>query len=439
MDRRLKHQTSNGSGKTIVLATFGSLGDLYPYMALAQELQNRGYSARIATCEQYQKTIETAGIEFCLLRPNGLPQEPGEIEFLSMMMDSQRGMEYIINYLLMPYLRTSYSDLINAVQGADLLLTHPLTLVASLVAEKTGIPWVSTILSPSVLMSAYDVPPEKSTQSRYEKAMAVVARDSLLRLFRCNMQLWSAPLEQLQEELGLEARFDPLFEGQFAPLVLGLFSQTFASVQPDWPPQTQITGFPFYRQNSESGLSPELQQFLHAGPPPIVFTLGSTAVLTPGNFYEQGMIAAQKLGYRAVLMMGKAAHQLNALGLPPGVIAIDYSPHADIFPFAAAIVHHGGMGTTAEALRAGHPMLVIPYHYDQPDNATRVVQMGVGRTLDRHLYQASTVLAELKVLLGDPSYATRVAEVSSYIQTEQGNCKAVDVLETYLMTRKPET
>ncbi|HAN74962.1 MAG TPA: glycosyltransferase, partial [Planktothrix sp. UBA8407] len=108
MDSRLKDQTSNGSGKRIVLATFGSLGDLYPYMALAEELQSRGYSPSIATCEQYQQTIETAGIEFHPLRPNGLPQDPNEGEFISMMMDSQRGVEYIINYLLMPYLRTSY-------------------------------------------------------------------------------------------------------------------------------------------------------------------------------------------------------------------------------------------------------------------------------------------------------------------------------------------
>jgi UDP:flavonoid glycosyltransferase YjiC (YdhE family) len=352
-----------------------------------------------------------------------------------MMMDSQRGVEYIINYLLMPYLRTSYCDLIKACQGADLLLTHPLILVASLVAEKIAIPWVSTILSPSALISVYDTAQEKSTQSRHQQAMAVVARDSLMRLLRSNARLRSAPLEQLQAELGLEGGLDPLFEGQFAPLVLGLFSPTFATAQPDWPPQTQITGFPFYRPNSGPGLSPELQAFLDDGPPAIVFTLGSTAVLAPGNFYQEGMIAAQELGYRAILMMGKAAHQLNALGLPEGIIAVDYAPHAAIFPHAAAIVHHGGMGTTAEALRAGHPMLIVPFNYDQPENAARVVKMGVGRILDRNLYQASRVLAELKVLLGDPNYATRVAEVSNYIQAEQGNCKAIDVLETYLNSR----
>ena len=434
MDSRLKDQTSNGSGKRIVLATFGSLGDLYPYMALAQELQSRGYSPSIATCEQYQQTLETAGIEFHPLRPNGgLPQDPNEGEFISMMMDSQRGVEYIINYLLMPYFRTSYCDLIKACQGADLLLTHPLILVASLVAEKIAIPWVSTILSPGAsLISVYDTTQEKSTQSRHQQAMAVVARDSLLRLLRWSIQLWSAPLEQLQAELGLEGGLDPLFEGQFAPLVLGLFSQTFATAKPDWPPQTQITGFPFYRPNSGPGLSPELQAFLDNGPPAIVFTLGSTAVLAPGNFYQEGMIAAQELGYRAILMMGKAAHQLNALGLPEGIIAVDYAPHAAIFPHAAAIVHHGGMGTTAEALRAGHPMLIVPFNYDQPDNAARVVKMGVGRILDRNLYQASTVLAELKVLLGDPNYATRVTEVSHYIAAEQGNHKAIDIIETYL-------
>jgi hypothetical protein len=162
--------------------------------------------------------------------------------------ESQQVLDYGISYLTMPHLRATYSDLMEAALEADLLVTHPLACAASLVAEKTGIPRISTVLSPISFLSAYDSPSGSAIPtSAYEQALALVARDNYYRQLRWQARFWSAPVRQLRAELGLEASSDILFEGQHSPeLVLALFSQVLATPQPDWPTQTQVTGFPFF-------------------------------------------------------------------------------------------------------------------------------------------------------------------------------------------------
>ncbi len=427
-------QTNNSKSQHIVLTTFGSLGDLLPYMTIAQELQARGHRATIATSSSHRRYIEARGVEFHPVRPESVAKLQQDWEFFKMLSDSHRGMEYLISYLLMPHLHASYSDLMTACEGADLLLTHPLTFVAALIAEKTGIPWVSSVLSPASLISAYDLPVAAAAASPYEQAIAAVAKDTALRNFRWQARLWSAPVRQLRATLGMKPSGDPLFESQHSPnLLLALFSRTLAAPQPDWPPQTLVTGFPFPELNTGTSfaneqLPPELENFLNSGPPPIVFTLGSTVVWTPGNFYAEGATAAQQLGYRAVLPMGEAARHIPPHLRPEGVAAFEYAPHGQIFPRAAAIVHHGGVGTTGQALRSGRPMLVVPHNYDQPDNADRVVRLGVGRTLSRDRYSAATVAAEIHLLLSDPSYAARAAQLSHEARAEDGVKVACDAL-----------
>ncbi|MEQ8754823.1 MAG: glycosyltransferase [Coleofasciculus sp. G1-WW12-02] len=425
------------TNKRIVLTAYGSYGDIHPYMAIALELQARGHHAVIATSELYRYKIEAEGIEFSPVRYDSPIDMQQDGEFIGILSEFRRESEYTICYLLMPHLRATYNALVDAVRGADLLLTHHLSFAGSLVAAKTGIPWVSTVLSPILFMSAYDSQTLSTTTiSPYEQALAVVANDSRLRQFRWQTRLWSAPVRQLRRELGLPPGDDPVFEGQHSPdLVLALFSQVLASPQPDWHSQTQVTGFPFYDRAKQEDLSDQLAQFLDAGSPPIVFTLGSLMVWTPGNFYLEGAIAAQQLGYRAVLLVGKGVPNLPLEQLPQGVIVVEYAPHSQIFPHAAAIVHHGGVGTTGQALRAGRPMLVVPYAHDQPDNAMRLVRLGVARTLARHEYSANTVAAELKQLLFEPSYGIKAAEVGKRVHQEDGVAGASDAIEHYLRSK----
>jgi UDP:flavonoid glycosyltransferase YjiC (YdhE family) len=218
-------------------------------------------------------------------------------------------------------------------------------------------------------------------------------------------------------------------------MVLAMFSRVLGEAQPDWPTQTVITGFPFYDLKDETGMPLALEKFLDEGPPPIVFTLGSSAVYVAGDFYRQSILAASRLGRRAVLLVGDAGNTF-AESLPEGIVAFDYAPYGQILPRAAAVVHQGGVGTTGQALRAGIPMLVIPFNHDQPDNAQRIARLGVGRSLARDKYQAERVAAELGQLLSEPKYARKALEVGRIVNQEQGARSAADAIESVLRKAK---
>jgi len=213
--------------------------------------------------------------------------------------------------------------------------------------------------------------------------------------------------------------------------VLALFSPVIGTPQPDWPANTLVTGFPFYDENS-SGLPPEIARFLDDGEPPIVFTLGSSAVWDAGNFYVGSIAAAQRLGKRAVLLIG--SDPLNQLPgpLPRSVIAAPYAPYAKLFPRASAIVHQGGIGTTGQTLRAGKPVLVMPFGGDQYDNGARVERLGAGRVIRRKQYTAERAAGELKQLFDNPGYMERAAELGRGVQAEKGVSAACDALEKQL-------
>lgn len=236
---------------------------------------------------------------------------------------------------------------------------------------------------------------------------------------------WWDPVRELRRDLGLRIECDPLVRDKFSPhLVLALFSRHLAQPQPDWPAQTVQPGFAFYdQQNADSHSSPELAAFLAAEDAPIVFTLGSTAVHNPGNFYEVSVEAANRLGCRAVLLGANAAISAS------GILAMPYAPYSQIFPAAAVIVHQGGSGTTGQAMRAGRPMLFVPYGWDQPDNGLRVERLGAGLCLSRTEYSADTASAVLARLLNQPRFAIKAADLAAQVRQEDAlnaACNAID-------------
>jgi UDP:flavonoid glycosyltransferase YjiC (YdhE family) len=212
---------------------------------------------------------------------------------------------------------------------------------------------------------------------------------------------------------------------------LALFSKLLADKQTDWPPQTIHTGFPVYDQDGAAGLPPDLAQFLNDGPAPIVFTLGVSAAMVAGSFFEQSVAAAMKLRRRAVLIVGKGDCSLPA-SLPDGVVAFAYAPYSELFPKAAVVVHAGGIGTSGLAMRSGRPMLVVPYAHDQPDNAARLTRLGVARTIAGHRTTSARLVIELGRLLEDPAFSRRALEVGQQIRQEDGARAACDALETLL-------
>jgi rhamnosyltransferase subunit B len=427
--------SANQEAKRIVLTTFGSFGDIHPYIAVGLELKVRGNQAIIATSPSYREKIEATGLGFHPVRPDILPPEEN-LETIIKAMDVMKGGEFIIKELFTPYVRESYEDLRDATRDADLLVTHMLTFAGPILAEKTGIPWISTVLAPTSFFSVYDpfVPPQLPVMGKLLRLSPLVARPFMF-IAKQVADKWIEPVYKLRAQLGLPQGEHPVFEGQHSPsLVLALFSKVLGEPQPDWPPQTVVTGFPFYDLKDEAHISPELEQFLNDGAPPIVFTLGSTAIFVAENFYRESIQAARLLNRRAVLLIGDARN-LPEEPLPEGIIAFDYAPYGQILPRAAVIVHPGGVGTTGQTLRAGVPALIIPFNHDQPDNASRVARLGVGRTISRTRYTAANAARELNTLLTDKSYAERAAIVGRQVQSEDGARTAADEIEKFLKVK----
>jgi rhamnosyltransferase subunit B len=420
--------TERPEPKRIVMAALGSLGDLHPTLALALALQHRGHRVTIASTPYYREKVEGLGIGFAPLRPDW---DPTDRELIAQCEDLKTGPEVLVRKLVLPHLRPIFDDLMVAATGADLMIATELVFAAPLVAEKLGLRWVSEILSPTSFFSAYDPSLLVNVPELYRLRNAGwVVNRAILRFGKLMSRHWWTPVRQLRRELGLRVACDPIFKDKFSPdLVLALFSACLAHSQPDWPRQTLQPGFVFFdREKAGAVDSPELAAFLAAGDPPVVFTLGSTAVHNPGNFYDASLAAVRKLGKRAVLLGAATPADED----PAHILALPYAPHSQLFPHAAAIVHQGGSGTTGQALRSGRPQLIVPYGWDQPDNGARVTRMGAGLCLARSEYSTRTAVDALGRLLGDARYAAQAAEIGACIQVEGALTAACDAIEAVL-------
>jgi UDP:flavonoid glycosyltransferase YjiC (YdhE family) len=419
--------------KRIVLTTIGSLGDLHPMIALAIELERRGHKATIATIEAYRQKIESIGIGFHPIRPNGSPDDP---ELVRQVMDLKKGPEFLIRQVLMPHLRDMYDDLIAVAPENDFMISGEIVFAAPIVAEKINLRWASVTLAPSSFFSVSDPPvlAPWAFMKNLHNAPTFLHR-LIIGLGKRTIKSWGKPVADLRRELGLPETADPLFKDRYSPyLNLAMFSRVLGAPQPDWAANTLQTGFVFYdKQQHDASAPAELKAFLDTGEPPIVFTLGSAAVLKAGTFYEESVKAVQKLGRRAILLVGKNVLRQE---LPETIAVFDYTPYSAVLPRAACVVHQGGVGTTAQVLSAGVPQLVMPYSFDQPDNAARVERLGVARTIGRNEYTAERAAKLLGALLCNPSYAQRATEVARQVQEEDGLRESCDAIEKQMCPAK---
>ena len=416
----------------IVFSTYGTFGDVNPLVALSLELKRRGHQPVLAIPEMFRPKVEPLGIGFAPVRPE---QDPNDTRLIAMIYDIKHGTETGLRQFLFPSLRDSYDDLLAAVQadgGADLLVTGELAYAGPLVAEKTGIPWASYVLAPFSWFSAYDPPvlPPYPTLARVQEKVPALGH-VVARFARHVTRQWPEPVYALRSELGLPRGKDPIFDAKHSErLALALYSCVMGAPQPDWPRSAKVTGFVFYDGSGNEGrLEPALAAFLDSGPPPLVFTLGSAAVMHAGDFYEQSAEAAERLGQRAVLLVGADDRNLPKRKLPDTICVARYAPYSQIFPRASVLIHQGGIGTTAQALRAGRPMLVMPYSHDQPDNARRVRRLGVAEVLTRKAYKARPAAHLIAQLLADNAYQVRATAVAAQVQAENGTVAACDALE----------
>lgn len=417
----------------IVITTWGTFGDVNPYLALGRGLLARGHEPVLCMPPFYASVIRDAGLGF---RPGAPDADPMlDAELVRRCLHPRNGAQAIFCEVLIPALAESHAQLQEAVQDADLLISHPAALTAPIVAEQTGIRWMSTILSPLNFMSAYDpiLPPMAPWLRHIPWAVHVRFADWLAGGGRQVAARWMEPVQAYRASVGLPRAENPLFEGQHAPAgVLALYSRVFGGPYADYPPNVTITGQLRYDASHGATLAPELEAFLQAGAPPVVFTLGSSAVEVAGRFWDESLAALRLLGLRGVLLAGtEAAPRLRATA-PSSVCVVDQAPHSLLFGRAAVVVHQCGMGTIGTALAAGVPQLAVPFANDQPDNAWRLTRLGVARTLYPTRYTGHRAAEHLRLLLSMPLYAQRARELAQVVQSENGVVQACDRIDAVL-------
>lgn len=420
-----------------LLVTLGSHGDIHPFIAIGRALAARGHEAVLATNPYFQAQIEreAAGrFGFAALT------ERSELKDLiaeHRVMDAARGPVAVMRGLVLPMVprfveRTR--ELIRQMRP-DVVVYHPIVIGASwaCVLECGG--RVRTVsVSPSPLMWAN--PDDRMVllpHRSHEPSRLAVGFDRWLgRVF---MRVAMDPgLNRLRRGLGLPARRNNFHaECTGADANLGVWSPALRASLPGDPANGHVTGFCWHdRDHTQEAPDDEIDGFIGAGDPPIVFALGSTGVHAAGRFYEHAAESARRLGRRALLVVGRDQAPPGNMPGDGTVKAVAYAPYSTVFPRAAAVVHHGGAGTTAQGLRSGRPTLVTPMAHDQFDNAARVQRLGVGRTLRFARVTADRLEGALRSVLDDASHARRAADVSRRIAQEDGAGAAAGVIEGLL-------
>jgi UDP:flavonoid glycosyltransferase YjiC (YdhE family) len=419
-------------GKRIILATIGSLGDLHPFIAVALALKQLGHDPVLAVPLDNVDKVRRAGLEAHAVFPSfeeiGRSLDVDEGAATRRMM---RDPDYLVRRVFLELLPASVGKLEAVAKGADAIISSSFA-PGPIVAEKLSIPLIPALFQPMMMFSAHEPPiaPDFWSLIPFPKTPGGVGWNRrLLGLVMLEMRRrYAGKVDRVRRAHGLApARPPPIFGlPTDAPLVLGLWSPILGARQPDHPPNTLVAGFaPF---DSDSGapeqLDPELDAFLIAGEPPLVFTLGSFAVYAPGDFYAHSLAAARALGRRAVLLTGPGAPPPTA----PDVLARAYAPHSLVFPRAAAIIHHGGSGTTGAAMRSGRPQLVVSHMGDQYDHAARLARLGCALSLTARRYTSARAAPLIQRLLTDTRIAEAAASVAARISPERGAQTAAEAI-----------
>ena len=416
----------------ILLFPVGSAGDVYPMVGLGRRLADRGHDVTVITCGYFRDVIDRAGLPLI---------EMGSAEQFRRVMDDPdlwhplRGFQIVANWGVLPWFRDQYRLIMQLHEpGNTLLVSSALATGARIAQEKQGIPMASIHLQPAVFWSEFESPklggmiPGPRWFKRWQFALAQ-------RLF--TDRILCGPINEFRAELGLAPMRRVVERWWHSPQqVIGLFPDWFGPPQPDWIPNVALTGFPLWDSSDVSEPMPELEEFLSAGDPPIVFLPGSA--MTQGKrFFSAAVDACKRLGRRAILLT-PFTDQLP-VDMPPTVRNFSFVPLSRLLPRSAAIVHHGGVGTTAQGLAAGIPHLVMPMSHDQPDNAARVARLGVGRPLKPRAFRPRRVAAILEGLLASNEVKRNCQEKAARLAGVDALGMTCDVLEGMASVQRTKT
>jgi UDP:flavonoid glycosyltransferase YjiC (YdhE family) len=412
----------------------GSRGDVLPFLALGHGLVARGHAVRIATSSNHAALVAAAGLPHIRMRPEPTRTARAETE-AGRTPDIHRLMAEVIA----PGIRDGHADLVEACGGGacDLLLGSVVP-IAPMAAETLGIPWAPAVLQPIAFLSAHDppVPPDMPWMSALN-ALGKLAGWPQRLVAHALLARSARPFAEARRALGLRPARDPLLNWAAPPpFGLALFSPELAAAQPDWLAGARPTGFCRWPDGT---LPPEVEAFLAEGPPPLVVSLGSSMVRVgglPQAIHAAALAVARRAGLRCLVLAG-TAENLAALPapLPPGCLGVLGAPHGAVFPRAALILHHGGAGTTGEAMRAGRPMLVVPFAGDQFDHAARMVRRGVAATCPARRLDEAALEAMLRRVMA-PGFAARAAALGAALRAEDGVAGACAVIEGWLRRRR---
>ncbi|BCM90193.1 O-mycaminosyltylonolide 6-deoxyallosyltransferase [Abditibacteriota bacterium] len=411
----------------ILFSTFGSLGDIHPYVAIALEAKRRGHTPVIATSERYREKIAAQNIEFRPVAPD-LPPEDEFAGLAKQVMNEKDGPRFLFEEILGPSIRTQYADLLAASEDVDLLISHPAAQTGPLVARKTGKKWLSSVLSPISLWSRRDpcVPPTLPHLD-WLRVLGPLWGRIQVEAGKAATKKWVVGIEQLREEQNIEFAGHPMFGGQFSPFgTLALFSRHFCAPQPDWPQNTTATGFCFYdavglKSNSQPESS-DWRAWMQNGSPPVVIGLGSAAVHDGAAIWDAAVRASRRDNVRVVLLTAGTFETAEE-----NVLCVPYAPYSEIFPLARHVYHQGGVGTTAQALRAGVRQVIMPFAHDQSDNAARIQRLGVGRWMRRR--ELPSLNLKMTRSAWELQRFERAREIGELIRAENGPQAACESIE----------
>ncbi len=421
----------------IILASIGSLGDLNPFIAVALELEARGNSTILAVPEDQVESVRSAGLKAHAILPSNevMNQELGmtSADVTRAMMDD---INFVVENVMLKFLEFGVTALDDITSDAVGIVGTIMTLPAAIISEKRSIPYISAALQPMTLPTVYDAPrvPEywMLASPRFGMTGRVWNRMWMPIIRAETKRRFAKTINSVREVHDLpRLRRAPLLEVEIDPVMtVAMYSSQLAPLQPDHPKDATQTGFATFDHEggTQKPLDDELLNFLDAGEPPIVFSLGSFAVNLPGEFYPVSYNVAQELGERAVLLTGSATDLTST----SDILVREYAPYSQLFPKSKCVVHHGGVGTTGQAMRAGVPQLITPHLGDQWDNGARIKSLGLGDTLPANKYCLENAMSAIRNILSSADIAGKAAQVAENMRLENGAQSTAVAIETAL-------
>lgn len=407
----------------------GSSGDVHPPLAIAKRLRDRGHRVLFITNPYFEGAAAKAGVEFA-----GIGTAD---EYIANIQNPDlwkigKGVRILFESMLrrMPDTYRLIAD--RYVPGETLVVAPGGMLGARIANEKLGVPLAQFLVETPGLRSlneqpGVDVPPALMPIVRPLRRALLAALDRWMfdpmltpRLNAFRAELSMAPVHRVFRLRGWMNSPD---------LILGLFPDWFLKPQPDWPENAYLSGFPLADHRESQQLPPDLARFLDAGDAPIVFTWG-TAMRFADRLLGASVEACRLLGRRGLLLT-QFPEQVPK-NLPDTVRHFVYVPFSLVLPRAAAVVHHGGVGTTSQAFAAGIPQLVTPFNFDQPDNAIRVRRLGAGDSMSPRKYVPATAAKKLGALLDSASVAAACRSVKEKLEGTDGIGEACRLIELHM-------